>query len=293
MPKFFQSEVAAYAGDKAGFQNVEFKRNNLSNSTGAENGTLLEIIPVHYPDPPIIQFIAYLNSLSDRYNVKYTSEQPFGRTNPYYIWQGNDRGISVGLDIPSSGIANGLDNLNNLSWLLSSLYPTYKDSTTATSVAASPLFRVRYANLIASSTSGGQGLLCVINNISLNHDLESGFLQVSPKNVGTSFANVAAQVLSAAKFENTAPEGKSFLIPKLMKIDLDLGVVHDHGLGWDYSTGEFRGGRAAPSFPHNFGTTRDASDAPGDNRLEFGSASPPGSPGAGVGAGAIAETTGG
>ncbi len=78
-----------------------------------------------------------------------------------------------------------------------------------------------------------------------------------------------------------------------MKIDLDLGVVHDHGLGWDYSTGEFRGGRAAPSFPHNFGTTRDASDAPGDNRLEFGSASPPGSPGAGVGAGAIAETTGG
>ena len=291
MPKFFQSEIAAHAGDKAEFQNVKFKANNFDSSTGAEAGTLLEIIPVHYPKPPVIQFIAYLTNLDDRYSVKYTSEQPFGRTNPYYIWQGNDRGISVGLDIPSSGISTGLDNLNNLSWLLSSLYPTYKDSTTATSVAASPLFRIRYANLISSPTNSGQGLLCVINSINLNHNLEQGFLQVNPKNVGTSFANAAAKVLAAAKFENAAPEGKNFLIPKLMKLSMDLGVVHDHALGWDFHTGDFRGGRAAPSFPHNFGTTRDASDAPGDNRLNFGSEDAPGSAAAGVAAGAINDTT--
>ncbi len=132
--------------------------------------------------------------------------------------------IAVGLDIPSSGISNGLDNLNNLSWLLASLYPTYKDSTTATSVAASPLFRVRYANLIASSTNGGQGLLCTISNVNVNYGLESGFLEVNPKNVGSSFANAAARVLSAAKFENALhPEGKEFLIPKLMKVSMDLG----------------------------------------------------------------------
>ena len=218
MPKFFQSEIAAYAGEKNSFQNVKFKKNDFHNSPGAEAGTILEIIPIHYPNPPVIQFLAFLTSIEDRYNVKYGSEQPYGRTNPYYIWEGNDRSISVGLDIPSSGITAGLENINNLSWLLSSLYPAYKDSTTATSVASTPLFRVRYANLIVSSTNSGQGLLCTINDISVSHQMDEGFILVNPKNVGSSFANAAARVLSAAKFENTAPEGKKILIPKLMKI---------------------------------------------------------------------------
>ncbi len=289
MPKFFQSETAAYGGDKNGFQNVKFKQGDLHNSPAAEAGSVLEIIPVHYPNPPVIQFIAYLANLDDRYNVKYTAEQPYGRTNPYHIWGGNDRSISVGLDIPSSGISNGLDNLNNLSWLLSSLYPAYKDSTTATSVAATPLFRVRYANLIVSSTNSGQGLLCTISDVNVSHQLDHGFLQVSPKNVGSSFANAAAKVLSAAKFENSLPEGKNILIPKLMKINLSLSVVHDHALGWDFYTGDFRGGVAAPSFPHNFGTTRNASGAPQSGQALFESASPPTAPGAAVVAGAAAK----
>jgi hypothetical protein len=292
MPKFFQSETAAYGGDKNGFQNVKFKQGDLHNSPAAEAGSILEIIPVHYPNPPVIQFIAYLTNLDDRYNVKYTAEQPYGRTNPYHIWGGNDRSISVGLDIPSSGISNGLDNLNNLSWLLSSLYPTYKDSTTATSVAATPLFRVRYANLIVSSTNNGQGLLCTINDVNVSHQLDNGFLQVNPKNVGSSFANAAAQVLSVAKFENSLPEGKNILIPKLMKITLSLSVVHDHALGWDFHTGDFRGGVAAPSFPHNFGTTRNASDAPQSGQALFETASPPNSPGETVVAAATAEALG-
>ena len=262
MPKFFQSEIAAFAGDKSTFKNVEFKQGDFLSSPGAEAGSLFEIIPTHYRNPPVIQFVAYLNSISDRYNVDYGAEQPYGRTNPYYIWQGNNRSISVGLDIPSSGITSALNNLNNLSWLLSSLYPTYKDSTTATSIAATPLFRVRYANIIASSTNNGQGLLCTINSVSLSHQLESGFLQVNPKNVGSSFANAAARVIEAGGFGNSIPEGKKFLIPKLMKIDMDLSVVHDHALGWDYHTGEFRGNPGAPSFPHNFGTTKQTVDAP-------------------------------
>ena len=67
MPKFFQSEIAAYAGDKSGFQNVKFKKRDFDNSTAAELGTILEIIPVHIKNPPVIQFIAYLDSLSGSY----------------------------------------------------------------------------------------------------------------------------------------------------------------------------------------------------------------------------------
>ena len=264
MAKFFQSEIAAFDGDRNGFQNVKFKQNDFNSSTAAEGGTVLEFIPVHYKNPPVIQFIAYLDSFSDRYDTQYGEQQPFGRTNPYYIWQGNKRSIGISFAIPSSGISNGLHNLNNLSWLLSSVYPTYKDSTTATSVAASPLFRLRFANLISSPVNGGQGLLGVIRNISVNHVLESGFISVNPKNMGSSFANIAGKVIAGAKFEGSVPEGKKFLIPKLMRLTFDFNVVHDHALGWDYHTGQHRAG-SGRGYPYDFGVVRgaDASDSPG------------------------------
>ena len=263
MPKFFQSEIAAYDGEKSTFQNVKFKKNDFQNSSAAEAGAVLEFIPIHYPNPPVIQFMAYVTNLSETYDVNTSKEQPLGRTNPYHIWQGNDRKISLGFDIPSSGIAKGLDNLNNLSWLLASLYPSYKDTTTSNSIAASPLFRVRYSNLICSSTSNGQGLLCVIGNVSVTHDTEKGFLSANPKNIGTPFANTAGNLIAGAGMQDSVSEGKRFLIPKLIKLTMNLDVVHDHALGWDVNNGNFRGGRSAPSFPHDFGLVREGQDVPG------------------------------
>ncbi len=44
MPKFFQAEIAAYDGQKNGFQNVKFKENDFQNSSAAEAGSILEFI---------------------------------------------------------------------------------------------------------------------------------------------------------------------------------------------------------------------------------------------------------
>jgi hypothetical protein len=262
MPKFFQSEIAAFDGDKAEFQNVKFKRNDFTNTSAAEGGGVLEFIPVHIRNPPVIQFVAYIESISDRFGANFSQESPFGRTNPFYIWEGNSREISLNVDIPASGISKALDNLNNLSWLLASLYPSYKDSTNATSVAASPLHRVRYGNLICSSTNNGQGLLCVLQGATVTHDTSHGFIHVNPKNMGSSFANTAGRILTAAKFENHVSENKHFIIPKLMKLSLNLSVVQDHPLGWDFYTGEFRGGRGAPGFPYDLPLVNEAADPP-------------------------------
>ena len=46
MPKFFQVEKAAYAGEKDTFSNVKFKKSNTESSNAAEAGTILEIIPM-------------------------------------------------------------------------------------------------------------------------------------------------------------------------------------------------------------------------------------------------------
>jgi hypothetical protein len=193
MPKFFQSEVAAYSGEKPteGFSKIKFKKNDLENSTGAQAGTLLEIIPIHIKNPPVIQFIAYIETLTDTFSPSYAQEQSFGRTDSYYTWESSKRNINIGFAIPSTSISKGLDNLNNLSWFLASLYPTYKEAEDGTSVAASPMFRVRNANLIASPTANGQGLLCVIENVSVKHQLKEGLISVMPQNMGSSGANVA------------------------------------------------------------------------------------------------------
>tara|TARA_A100001391_G_scaffold12460_5_gene7444 strand:+ start:146 stop:394 length:249 start_codon:yes stop_codon:yes gene_type:complete len=82
MPRFFEFEQIAYGNQKSGFKNVEFRKNDLSPSDGAEKGDLLEIIPMHIKNPPVIQFMAFLTSLGDNFNSTYSSEQPFGRVDP-------------------------------------------------------------------------------------------------------------------------------------------------------------------------------------------------------------------
>ena len=116
MPKFFPYEKAAYAGEKQGLSNVTFKQNDFENSAGAQGGALIEIIPVHIKNPPVIQFMAFLSGdISDNYSPQYTEEQPFGRPDPFYTWKSAKRTISINLDLPSSSKSRALDNLNNLS----------------------------------------------------------------------------------------------------------------------------------------------------------------------------------
>ena len=261
MPKFFAYERAAHAGEKQGLRNVEFKKNDFENSLGAQAGSLLEIIPVHIKKPPVIQFIAYLESLSDRFNPTYSEQQPFGRLDPYYVWKSSKRSISVSIAIPSSSLSKGLDNLNNLGWFLASTYPTYKNRELANSIAASPIFRVRYANLIASRTQGGQGILCTITGINVTHDLKAGFI---------SAAADAQAVLEAAGLDANTDQTDRVLIPKLIRLSMQLNVLHDHSLGWDFETGEWRGGATADGYPYGVGTQRDVSDTPNSNQAPQG-----------------------
>jgi len=255
MSEFFAFERAAYAGEKQGLSNVEFKKKDFENSLGSRAGTLLEIIPVHIKNPPVIQFIAYLQSMSDRYNPEFSAQQPFGRPDPYYVWKSSKRSISVSLDIPSSSLAKGLDNLNNLNWLLASTYPTYKDRELANSIAASPLFRVRYSNLIASRTQNGQGILCTLTGVNVVHDLKAGFIMVTGEE--------AANSIKFGGFDTSTSQLDRLQIPKLIKLTMTLNVIHDHSVGWDFETGEWRGGKFASGYPYGFGLMRDTSDTPG------------------------------
>lgn len=263
MPKFFQTELAAYGGEKQGFQNIKFKKRDFNNSNAALAGTILEIIPVHIKNPPIIQFLAYLESITDNHNSKQKENTGYGRSNPYYIWAGGERSIRFGVTLVSPSITAGLDNLNNLSWLIAAQYPTYKDRNTATSVSASPLFRVRYGNLIASMSGGGQGLLCVIKGgVQVKMNSSDGYISAVPSGMAAGGGNTAGQLIKNAGFDNLVREGSKILIPRTIKLNFELGVVHDHEMGWDQETGEWRASWSAPGFPYGLGLVRDTKDGP-------------------------------
>jgi len=263
MPKFFQTELAAYGGEKQGFQNIKFKKRDFNNSNAALAGTILEIIPVHIKNPPVIQFLAYVDDITDMHKSQQTANTGYGRSNPYYIWTSGDRNIRLGVTLVSPSITAGLDNLNNLSWLIAAQYPTYKDRNTATSIAASPLFRVRYGNLISSRSGGGQGVLCVIKGgVSVTHRGRDGYISAVPYGMAAGGGNTAGQLIKSAGFDNLIREGEKILIPKTIKLRLELAVVHDHQMGWDQDTGAWRSGWAAPGFPYGVGLVRDTKDAP-------------------------------
>jgi len=276
--KFFQSEIAAYSGERSRLQQVEFRKSNLENSVGASAGTLLEIMPLHIKNPPVIQFVAYMTNFTDTHDVMYGEEgNAYGRPDSWHIWKKAQRKITVSWDIPASSISKGLDNLNNISWLLASMYPTYKDSEVATSIAASPLFRVRYANLIRSPTQGGLGILCAIKNFSFTTDVTAGWIPVHAQNMGSNFANLDARVLQEAGFDSFINEGDRLLIPKLFDATLQLEIINDHPVGWDYATGEWRGGKSGSRYPYSLGLQKESG---GEGAATAGPSTAPGAPGA-------------
>jgi hypothetical protein len=162
--------------------------------------------------------------------------------------------------------------LNNLSWFLASLYPSFKDTTTATSVSASPLFRVRYANLICSATNDSQGALCIIKSVTVTHSTKEGFISVDLSDSADLFFSgkggprealgasaVGISLLKSGGFGTFFSDSKKILIPKEIKIGCTLDIVHDHALGWDHNTGQWRGGSTAGRFPYDFPLTKDVS----------------------------------
>ena len=227
--------------------NVKFKKQNegFDSSTQANQGTVIEFIPVHFKNTPVITFIAFLDDIKDNVKQTFTPQQPFGRTDPIQVWKGASRDISLSFKIVSSDEEVALRNINNLSWLMASSYPTYEVTDCATSIAASPLYRVKYANIIAN-TNDNNGLLCAIPGFNVTHDFKDGAIHIR--------SSAVKKLSKAAGFPSQADE---IIVARTINVTCTLNVLHEHSLGWSYTTGEWRGG-PKDGYPYGFGMVKDA-----------------------------------
>ena len=220
-------------------------------------GTLIEFVPMHIKNPPRITFMAFIKTQKDSFKPMYDSIQVFGRAEPYYVWKSSARTITLTLEIPSSGKDMALKNLVNLQWLLASLYPAYKGTTESNSVSASPLFRVKYSNMIMSAENQN-GLLAVLQNVTVTPVVKSGYMAFNlDEVVAMTHGNlISGEGIDAPRFQNmlgsdvTRPH--RLLIPVQYTLSCTLNVVLEHSLGWEHETGDWLAGSSV-GFPYGIG----------------------------------------
>lgn len=158
-----------------------------------------------------VEFPAFITNLQDTFASNWDSQNVFGRQDPIITFRNTQRTINVGFDVPAASQNEARDNLTNLNRLIQFLYPAYQTSGTATSISASPLFKIKFANLIYDANSGEPdgsaqdvGLICGISNFQHNFFFNENANWVDRENL---------------------------LIPMKFSVTFQAAILHTHDLG--------------------------------------------------------------
>lgn len=192
-------------------------------------------------DDSNVDFMAFLTSFNQSFSSTWTSEQVYGRNDPIANFQGTQRTLNLGWNVPSANIEEAQKNMEKVALLTRMLYPGYSQNMTAVdvetqvvdgiittslnvgsnalSLSKAPLIRLKFANLINDAfKDNGDGLLGYIGSLSVNPALDMGMFTQSGR-----------------------------LFPKVYELSIDFTVLHEHDLGKTSKTKKsFSDG---PSFP--------------------------------------------
>ena len=208
---------------------------------GSSSGITLDFY--HVPTKRRVTFKAFLTQMDDSFNAKYNTEEVYGRMDPFQIFQGTSRQISISWQIPAYSAAEAKENLRRCSLLAAMQYPVYERTgrrrSEASTIKGSPVVKVKFANLIASNTALGgtaetSGLAAAMSGLSFSPNVEAGFVV---EDVG----------------------GQTMMFPKLIDLSCQLAIIHQHSLGWQQD-GNARG-NAMKRFPYNISNTDTISTA--------------------------------
>ena len=213
-------------------------------------------------------FKAFITAFNETYTSNWNQEEVYGRADPIYMYKNTVRNITLSFKVPAATEGEAYENLMRVQGLIQNLYPSYTNVNNASTIAQSPLVRMKVVNMTPAmagqivspnasipgaleraggtetsvSPDAGNGLLGVIKNVSVTHNLENGDVGV---------------------FEM----GSGQILPKLIEVNLDFGVIHEHklaqqnvqiddemyidGMNWDFTQ---------PGFP--YGATLEPWQAP-------------------------------
>lgn len=208
----------------------------------ANNGMILGFH--HIPSGKNIYFKAFITSFNESYNSDWTSENLYGRADPIYMFKSTTRSIALAFKVPASTMSEAYENLANVGILSQFLYPYYTDIKNATTIAQSPLIRMKVMNMLstqknnetgktfksfvasAGKSSASDGLLGAITSLSIAHNLENTDVGVLEANDGT-------------------------ILPKMIEVTIDFAAIHEHSMGWTMGTNASGSATGEVVFRHN------------------------------------------
>lgn len=218
--------TAVEAAEKINYANADYyiaemgtahDTTKIVDSTGpSDYGTYYNIdaaklFITHIPTGYAVVFPAILTSYAESFKPNFSAEQLYGRMDPVQKYQNTSRTVSVAFTVIGYDEDHAHRNVHALSSLAEFLYPVYDESegsfNNATSISESPLWRVKFANLIQNNRGIGYidgGLMVAPTSFSFEPNLEAGFFIVD----------------------------KEHLFPKEIKVALNFNAIHENTLGW-------------------------------------------------------------
>lgn len=216
----------------------------VDGSDALANKRQLVISFYHVPSGRSVFFKAFITSFNESYNSNFTPNEAFGRTDPIYQYKNTTRKITLAFKVPAASEGEAYENLGKVSALEQMLYPNYTEVNSATTLAQAPLIRVKVMNLLTSNfveseeappilgtfsnprnvvynsynsnSEPKKGLLGVIDNLVVNHNLEG--------DDGVFFKR-REQGGVAIPVNNT-------ILPKFIDVNLSFSPIHERTLGW-------------------------------------------------------------
>lgn len=191
----------------------------------------------HIPTGHSVTFKAFVTNFGDNYESGWKKEDVYGRNDPIGTFSKTGRTIELGWKTVAGSLEEARENLTDVSLLINMLYPGY-DSVrdNAATISSSPLFRVKFANLISKPSSNGGarakegGLVASLSGLSAKPNLEEGCFD----------------------------PGVGVLYPQTVELSTTLTIYHDHSLGWNGRLAR-EGGKG---FPYNLVTVEESEGSP-------------------------------
>lgn len=226
------------------------ENNTLVDGTDAlANQRQLVVSFYHVPSGRSVFFKAFITAFNESYNSNFTPNETFGRTDPIYQYKNTTRKITLAFKVPAASEGEAYENLGKVSALEQMLYPNYSEVNSATTLAQAPLIRVKVMNLLTSNYSSSQprgreagqlasgdteprkvfynsynsdsdpkkGLLGVIDNLVVNHNLEG--------DDGVFFKR--------REVDGVARPVNNTILPKFIDVNLSFSPIHEQTLGWN------------------------------------------------------------
>lgn len=167
----------------------------------------------HVPTGYFVEFPAMLESMSDAYMTNWVQEKVYGRMDPIGTFSDTNRALSLAWSVMAASEQEAKENLEKINGLLSFLYPLYKEQGSGGGAILNmgPLIKIKFGNLVQNSSTGG-ALMGFINGITFDPELAAG--------------------MYASSGQGPMDTGGVEYLPKQVRLNLEMNVLHEHSLGW-------------------------------------------------------------